>query len=126
MCTCEFCHTEFVPRPQVKNARACNNDRCQKLRQAANEREWREVHTQLDSKEYHRIRRKQRIEKLKKVNSAFKKSFKIGVDFLGLPINIDAFLAIFESLLSPIGIRKINKVWTVDLINNFEQLDIDY
>ncbi len=124
MCICEFCNTEYRPRPQVKNPRACNNDRCQKLRQAANEREWRKIHDHLDSKEYHQIRRKQRLEKINKLNAAIIKSFSVGVDFLGLPINIDVFSAIFRHLFSGLGLRKMNKFWTVDLLYNFDHLEL--
>ena len=32
---CEFCHTEFIPRPQIKKPRACSHSACQKKRQRA-------------------------------------------------------------------------------------------
>ncbi|HLE12044.1 MAG: hypothetical protein A2504_05955 [Bdellovibrionales bacterium RIFOXYD12_FULL_39_22] len=96
MCTCEFCNTEFTPRPQVKNPRACNNNPCQRLRQAANEREWRQLNDHLNSKEYHQIRRNQRIDKIKKINAVVIKSLSIGAEFLGLPIDVKVFCGHFE------------------------------
>ena len=58
MCTCEFCNTEFEPRPQVKNPRACSN--CQNARQRANEKEWRNRHLGLYDGKYHQVKRESR------------------------------------------------------------------
>ena len=124
MYTCEFCNTEFLPRPQVKNPRACNKDVCQRRRQASNEKEWRKRHIHLASKNYHQIRRKQRLEKIKKLIKSIVRSFSIGIDFLGLPVDIKSFTTILEHLFYSLGLRKINKFWSVDLLYNFEQLDL--
>jgi len=124
MSICEFCNTEYQPRPQVKNPRACNKDACQCRRQASNEREWRKSNDHLNSKQYHQIRRKQRLEKIRKLNSIIIKSFSVGIDYLGLPIKIDMFTAFFEYLFSSLGIREINKFWAIDLIYNFNELEL--
>ena len=64
MCICEFCHTPFCNRPQVKQPRACKN--CQRLRQQANELEWRERHPDLYDKKYHAIKKQLRDDALTK------------------------------------------------------------
>lgn len=123
MCTCEFCHTSFQPRPQTKNPRACNNDRCQKMRQSDNERQWRQKHSHLCSSSYHRVRRKQRRDKIDLIISALIRCFKVGKDLLGFPISIDDLSVFITTMLSRLGIRVINKLWEVDLINHFEKLE---
>jgi len=125
MCICEFCNTEFQPRPQVKNPRACNKDSCQKLRQTSNEREWRKSNEHLDSKEYHQIRRKQRNEKINKLFLAIIKSLSIGVNFIGLPFNIHSFSDFFKDIFLQLGLRKLNKFWDVNLLYDFDQLDLN-
>ena len=123
---CEFCNTQFIPRPQVIKPRACNKSKCQRLRQRANEREWHRRNRHLSSTKYHRIRRRQREDKIKKLNKAMIKCFSVGKEFLGLPVNTDILSSILFNSFLELGLRKINKFWMVDILNNFEQLKLDF
>ena len=61
---CNYCHTPFSPRPQVKNPKACPKGDCQKARQRGNEKHWRErnkVHYPKDYYELQRCKRAQAI-----------------------------------------------------------------
>ncbi len=123
---CEFCNTTFEPRPQTKKPRACNNDKCQKKRQAVNEKEWRCKHQDLSSPRYHQIRRKQRQDKIDLILNVLIRCFSIGKEFLDIPLLIQDFSNILAKLLSRLGIRSINKFWSIDLINNFDGLDLSF
>lgn len=116
LCRCEFCHTEFEPRAQVKKPRACPNNLCQQSRQRANEKSWREKHTHLSSKEYHRIRRKQRIRKLKNVAESILKCLEVGAEFLNQTIDRNAFSDFLITFISELGIRRANKFWLEQIL----------
>jgi len=122
LCRCEFCHTEYRPRPQVKNPRACNNHLCQKKRQLANEREWRERHKDLADKEYHRVRREQRRRKLQAISDSILKCLEVGSQFLNRSVDRAALSDIFTAFLFELGIRRANKFWQLDMIPDVAML----
>ena len=80
----------------------------------------------MSSTKYHRIRRRQREDKIKKLNKAMIKCFSVGKEFLGLPVNTDILSSILFNSFLELGLRKINKFWMVDILNNFEQLKLDF
>lgn len=123
---CEFCGTIFSPRPQTKKPRACKNESCQKQRQYSNEKNWREKNKHLSDSKYHQIRRQQRQQKLNTLIKALLYCFEIGKDFLALPILTSTFYQYFKNMILQLGIRSINKFWDFDIINNFDDLDIDF
>jgi hypothetical protein len=116
LCLCEFCHIEFQPRPQVKNPRACSKVSCQQRRQRMNEKSWREQHTHLSGKDYHRIRRGQRSRKLQAVADSILKCVEVGARFLNQPLDRDLFLKFFNSFISELGIRRANKFWPEEIL----------
>jgi len=113
---CEFCQTEYRPRAQVKNPKACLNADCQRARQRANEKAWREQHTHLSSKEYHRVRRKQRAHKLQAVVASILKCLEVGARFLNQPVEHGAFLEFLEAFVLELGIRRANKFWPGEIV----------
>lgn len=123
---CEFCNTIFTPRSQTKNPRACKNESCQKQRQYANEKEWRQKNKHLSDSKYHQIRRQQRQQKINTLIKSFLYCFEIGKNFLNLPFSTDAFFRFFQNTISKLGIRSINKFWNFDIINNFNDLNTDF
>lgn len=115
-CRCEFCHTEYQPRPQVINPRACGQAICQRDRQRANERAWRVDNRHLSSKEYHRVRREQRGRRVHTVAAAILKCIEVGSMFLGQPVDCGAFSKFLIAFLSELGIRRANKFWQIDIV----------
>lgn len=79
MHTCEFCHTDFKPRPQVKKPRACAN--CQGKRQRSNEYDWRLRNPQYSCAEYHILMREKRKRWLKEAAVRLMKCIEVGRDF---------------------------------------------
>ncbi len=117
LCHCEFCQIEFQPRPQVKNARACASPTCQQRRQRANEKTWRQKNTHLSSKEYHRVRRQQRLQKIRDIAQSIFKCLEVGARFLNQASAGEAKLyQFFVDFISSLGLRQINKFWPVQLI----------
>jgi len=112
MHTCEFCSTEFKPRPQVKRPRACQN--CQKLRQSANEKAWRSQHLGLYDGKYHSIKRNDRRKLILDKIKDLIRCLSVGGTLLGLSFSeevralfVDTFFKFFWSL----GIKHANKFW---------------
>jgi len=103
---CEFCHTHFSCRPQVKNPRACSN--CQVERQRTNEREWHEKHTHFNDA-YHGIRRKQREQKIFKLVSILIACLRVGQSLSGIKLDSEKFSKILEVRFLELGVRRINK-----------------
>ena len=128
MHTCEFCHTQFTPRSQVKTPRACNKDMCQRQRQRDNERSWRERHKHLEDKNYHQIRRHQRRKKIHDIGQLIFKCMAVGREFLGIPIYMENMRTHFIDFLLELGIRRINKLCSLENLSSFrglEQQEID-
>ncbi len=109
MCICEFCHTPFCNRPQVKQPRACKN--CQRLRQQANELEWRERHPDLYDKKYHAIKKQLRDDALTKRAELAIEYLRAGALIKGDRINIEKFGLKISELFFRVGIFEINKLW---------------
>ena len=124
MCTCEFCHIQFIPRPQVKTPRACKN--CQHKRQRLNEREWKEANRHLSDKQYHQTRRHQRVKKLSKLAIYLSQCLCTGMEMInmgqGRP-NLHQLISWILPLLQSMGIRRANKFWTQEMSTFYSQLD---
>ena len=113
MCTCEFCHTQFSPRPQVKRPRACPS--CQTLRQRDNENCWRKENPRYSSPLYHELRRKERERKLKAAADALSKCIRIGKDMIGLNLEMAELGPVLAEFLITLGVRRVNKFWSSEL-----------
>ena len=116
MCTCEFCNTEFEPRPQVKNPRACSN--CQNARQRANEKEWRNRHLGLYDGKYHQVKRESRNAAIKTKVKDLIKCVEVGGTLLGIAITKEiqeSFGDILLKFLFGLGIRRANKFWPLEI-----------
>ena len=118
MCRCEFCYSKFDHRPQVKNPRACLKPECQELRQRANEREWRERHPGYADTKYHQIRRGQRAKKIQDAVAIVMKCLRVGREVLGIDLAIDVFSDFVESFLFDLGVRQINKFWSLENVDD--------
>lgn len=110
---CEFCRTEFIARPQVKNPRAC--EKCQTLRQRANEKAWHARHTHFKD-HYHRIRRAQRLQRIRALVYVVIECLRVGQRLLGLAIKLEIFSDIFEQSLVELGVRQINKFCNIQKV----------
>jgi hypothetical protein len=110
---CEFCHTEFSSRPQVKNPRAC--PACQGLRQRNNEYDWRKRNPTYSSAAYHELRRSQRQAKLNGIAQALVKCIKLGKALMGMDLKMEELSLALAEFLSMHGIRRVNKFWNSNL-----------
>lgn len=122
VCRCEFCNTEYEPRAQVKNPRACPKDSCQQSRQKANEKSWHDLHVHLSNKEYHRVRRQQRRRHIQAIAESILKSIKVGTQFLNQVVDHNALSAVFINFISNLGVRRANKFWQMELAGDFATL----
>ena len=107
---CEFCHSQFEPRRQVKNPRACGEERCQRLRQQGNERSWRARHSDLYDGAYHSVKRRQRQRVMGELVKRVCQCFKIGASMLGLGIDELAVAELLERFFARLGVRRVNKL----------------
>lgn len=114
MCICEFCHTSFKPRAQVKHPRAC--PRCQGKRQRANEKAWYERNPKYLDKLYHSVKKKQRMKRIWGIVEILCECVKVGKDFLRHRLDLENIRTFFSQFLAHIGIRKINKFWDVSIL----------
>lgn len=116
MFTCEFCNSEFSPRPQVKKPRACQS--CQRLRQRANEKAWREENLGYYDGKYHSSQRKARKAAIEEKIIALLKCIEVGGTVLGVPLTkeiLKSFQAQFLKFISALGFRYANKLWPVKI-----------
>ena len=120
---CEFCLSEYPVRPQVINPRACTNPECQLKRQRLNEREWRLRHPELRGTRYHSIRRQQRAQRILALAAILRRCLQVGVDLLGIQIGMDSFLEILQGFLIKTGVRRINKFWKFEEVNDLADLN---
>src|SRR4051812_33789276 len=104
---CEFCHTEYKSRPQVKRPRACTS--CQRQRQRTNEKDWRNRNPRYSDPAYHKVCREQRFKKLNEVVTILSSCLKVGKTFLGLDIAMDLVSGALGEFLFALGIRRVNK-----------------
>jgi hypothetical protein len=107
--SCKYCHDTYQARPQVKNPQACNKSQCQKLRQANNEKLWRQKNQNLYDKKYHRIKKSVRDSQVKKIVAELIESFMTGLRFKGKMFSETHILYQFFNSL---GIRFLNKFYT--------------
>jgi len=116
---CEFCRTDFLSRPQVKNPRACGG--CQSLRQRANEREWHERQSKFCDR-YHQLRRDQRLKLIETLVKVLMECMGIGGRFLGTTLNLEKFCEAFSDFLMELGVRQINKFCDLEKIADLKSL----
>jgi len=109
MCTCEFCHTDYVPIPQVKNPRACQA--CQKLRQRSNEKAWKKKHLEFSGGTYDRIRRDQRKTKLLVIARGLAHCIEVGGHLLGTALAMEELTDELAEFVLSLGIKRANKFW---------------
>jgi hypothetical protein len=110
---CEFCNTEFNPRPQVKNPRACAA--CQGLRQRDNEYDWRKRNPKYSDAKYHELMRGLREKRLKAIAAVISKCIGIGKDMTGTNLEMNEFGMALTRFLLALGIRRVNKFWLSEL-----------
>ena len=113
MRNCEFCHTEYTPRPQVKKPRACAD--CQKPRQRDNEYRWRKANPRYSLPLYYEQWRKDRDKRLKTAVDALSKCIRIGKDMVGMNLEMDELGAALTEFLYTLGIRRVNKLWKSEM-----------
>jgi hypothetical protein len=115
MHACEFCLTNFECRPQVKSPRACLKPECQRLRQRANEREWRDSNPKYLDKKYHQCQREGREKRIVAITEALKRCLSVGRDLLGLKFKADEIATFLKRWLLDLGMRQINKFWSGEI-----------
>lgn len=106
--TCEYCNATFTPREQVKRPRACNNSKCQKMRQRDNEKAWREKNKGLYDKKYYQIKSFERQKNLTTIINKIAEAIVIGFRFEGQ--DLSEYFDYICKLLTSVGIRKLNKL----------------
>lgn len=106
---CEFCFSQFTPRPQVKNARACGKRGCQQARQKSNEKAWHAKNPGLYDGKYHQVQRISRIRRIREVAHKFSNCLKTGATMLGVHIEGADIFGLLLSFFSDLGIRSTNK-----------------
>jgi hypothetical protein len=111
MNTCEFCGSDYSPRRQVKNPRACRKRLCQSRRQTANEREWREKNDKRFGAGYFSCWRKRSFRRRLEVRQSLIEALRIGMSFLGRQIFDIGFLSEFiTDFVRSLGMRIVNKL----------------
>lgn len=113
MTTCNYCQKQFKPRPQVKHPKACNDLNCQRLRQRDNEQDWHQRHREKYDNRYHDRMSKVRREKMLRYFSDLLEFFRVGSEFLNVKVNFDEFLPVLKDLCFVLGIRRLNKLWSI-------------
>ena len=98
-----------MPRPQAKRPRACRN--CQKLRQKANEKDWRERNPGIYDANYHTIKKKVREARIEEISIKATACLSRGALLVGLCIDSLKIGAKILKLLLFVGLREINKLW---------------
>ena len=106
---CEFCNTLFKARPQVKHPRACKN--CQKKRQMANEKAWRERNKKLYDNKYHQIKKIHRNHYINDITKKITECIQVGRTFLNIDFNPKTLHEYLLKLFQTLGVRQINKFW---------------
>lgn len=108
MRNCEFCHTEFYPRPQVKKPRACPC--CQVQRQRSNEKDWRNRNPKYSMAMYHEIMRRKRERKIRAVTEALSDCIKVGREMSGLKFESKELAALLSEFIVGLGVRRLNSL----------------
>lgn len=107
---CEFCHSKFTPRPQVKNARACGKKVCQKARQKANEEAWHSRNPGIYDAKYHQVKRRDRLRRMSEIVTRFSKCLETGATLLGEEFELKAIAILLTRFFLKLGIRFTNKL----------------
>ncbi len=110
---CEFCHSQFKPRPQVKSPRACGKQECQRERQRENEKAWHSRNPGIYDGKYHSVKRRERLQELRKIAGRLKECLAVGATMLGVTVDEGQILLILERFLLGLGIRTANKFCNV-------------
>lgn len=111
--TCEFCGSQYCPRAQVKNPRACSKPECQAARQRANELEWHRKNPDRYGKEYYKRWRKNAHKRRLDLQKSLTKALKVGLSLNGsLDHELQAMTGLVSDFLDSLGIRQINKFCT--------------
>jgi hypothetical protein len=110
---CEFCNTEFQPRPQVKKPRACSS--CQVQRQRSNEKDWRSRNPRYSNAIYHELMRRSREKKLKAVIEALLECIRIGKTMSGLTFEARELSSLLTEFVLGLGVRRLNKFWSFEI-----------
>ena len=109
--TCNFCDTEYSPRPQVKSPRACSKMSCQNQRQRSNEREWRQKNGGKYGSEYFRKWRKQSHQRKNRLAVELLESLKVGMTLRGRQeFDFGIFREFIGDFLGSLGMRSANKL----------------
>ena len=114
MNTCEFCSTDYRPRPQVKKPRAC--ERCQMQRQRSNEKDWRIRNPRYSSALYHRVQRCVRTRRLNAIAQLLLKCVQVGKDMMGMAVAMEVLTPALGEFLQQLGIRRANKFWRGEVV----------
>jgi len=110
MTKCEFCRKSFIPRPQTKKARACDDRECQDQRQSLNEKEWRNNHKADYGAEYYAEYRMDRLRYFAELVERILKALRAGCTLLHESLSIEDFKGDLIPFLSRLGIRRANKL----------------
>jgi 16S rRNA U516 pseudouridylate synthase RsuA-like enzyme len=100
----------------VKNPKACKD--CQKARQRANEKAWRNKHLGLYDGKYHQVKRECRKVEIQAKVKDLARCIEVGGTLLGVAITKEikaTFQEIFLKFLIGIGIRRANKFWPLKI-----------
>ena len=110
MTKCEFCHKLFTPRPQTKEARACQDRCCQKKRQRLNEKEWKTKYKVQYGGKYYVDYRQERLEFILELVERFLRALRVGCTALHENFSIDDFKEVLITFFSRLGLRRTNKL----------------
>lgn len=110
MTECEFCRKSFIPRPQTKKARACEDRECQDKRQSLNEKEWRNRHKADYGAKYYACYRMDRLRYFTELVERILKAVRAGCTLLHESFSIEDFKEDLIVFLSRLGIRRANKL----------------
>ena len=104
MVTCKFCGTEYSPRPQVKNPKACKKQSCQTLRQRSNEREWRSKNYFRFDGRYYRNWRKSINKRRNEFRNTLIEALSLGLKFREIrDFDIDQISEFFADFCNRLG-----------------------
>jgi hypothetical protein len=120
---CEFCLTEYVPRSQVKNPRAC--PACQKERQKENEKSWKQKNLGLYDGRYHRLQREGRKRQILTQINQLVQCIELGCTLLGTAFSEKSPADFKDWLMSAIltlGVRRANKFWGLGIMRPIKAL----
>lgn len=110
MTKCEFCPKLFIPRPQTKKARACDDRECQDKRQSLNVKEWRNNNKGEYGAKYYAKYRVERLRAIAGLVERILKALRAGCTLLHESFSLEDFKEVLLPFLSRLGIRRANKL----------------